>query len=64
MKWILRLLALAGGLFFIALAFSAGSIDSMFIDFTQLSEDQLSVYKFVFLMVGISLWGAIPLLGD
>jgi hypothetical protein len=64
MKWILRLLALAGGLFLVALSFSAGSVDSMFIDFTQLSEDQLSVYKFVFLIGGIALWGAIPVIGE
>lgn len=64
MKWILRMLALAGGMFFIALAFSAGSVDSMFIDFTQLPENQLSVYKYTFLVMGIALWGSIPLLGD
>jgi len=64
MKIVLQLLALAGGLFSIALAFSLGNIDSLIIDFTQLPEDQLSVYQYVFFMVGLALWLAVPVISE
>lgn len=64
MNIIYQIMALAGGLFFIALSFSLGNVNSLVIDFTQFPPEQLSVYRYVFFTAGVGLWLAIPILGD
>lgn len=60
MKILYQTLALGGGLFFVALAFSLGNVNSMFIDFTQLPAEQLSVFRYTFFVFGVGLWLTIP----
>lgn len=45
---ILSLLSLTAAVWFLAMAVTLGTVDSMFIDFTQMGAEQLELYRYGF----------------
>lgn len=47
-RYILALFSITMAVWFLAMAVTLGTVDSMFIDFTQMSASQLELYRYGF----------------